>query len=102
MIDGMGASIFANGREEGRKEGGTLKLFELVQEGLLSVDAAAKNMGVTIEDFKRKAAFPLHNRQNINAFRKNSWRRFHFLSQQTFDSIFTKKIARTLPPQYYV
>ncbi len=44
----------AKGEAKGRAEGGNLKLYELVQTGLLSVSAAAKNMGVSTEDFINK------------------------------------------------
>ncbi len=44
----------AKGRAEGMVEGGNAKLYELVQNGLLSVSDAAKNMGVSEEDFTKK------------------------------------------------
>jgi len=45
----------ANRREEGRLEGELLTLFKLAYKGLLSVDDAAKEAGLTVEAFKEKA-----------------------------------------------
>ncbi len=44
----------AKGRAEGMVEGGNAKLYELVQNGLLSVSDAAKNMGVSEDAFVAK------------------------------------------------
>ncbi len=45
----------ANRREEGREEGELLTLFKLAHKGLLSVDDAAREAGLTVEDFKERA-----------------------------------------------
>ncbi len=44
----------AKGKAEGMVEGGIRKLYELVQEGILSVSDAAKNMGVSEDAFTTK------------------------------------------------
>ena len=42
------------GEARGKTDGGTLKLYELVQEGLLSVSDAAKHIGVSEDTFINK------------------------------------------------
>ena len=47
------------GRKEGRKEGreeGIISTFkELVKDGTLTIEAAAKKMGVSVDDFRKMA-----------------------------------------------
>ena len=38
------------------EEGGNLKLYHLVQKGLISVEDAADDMGIDVTSFKNKAA----------------------------------------------
>ena len=45
-------AFYMDAKREGREEGSMSKLYELVEEGLLSIDAAANNAGVSIEQFK--------------------------------------------------
>ena len=46
------AMIREEEREEGRKEGRILTLFELVSDGLLSLDEAANRSGMTAQEFQ--------------------------------------------------
>ena len=45
----------ANRREEGRLEGELLALYKLAYKDLLPVDAAAREAGLTVNDFKERA-----------------------------------------------
>ena len=46
----------AEGRAEGRNEGSLETLIKLVKKGILSVDVAAAEAGMTVEEFEKKMA----------------------------------------------
>ena len=47
---------YTEGRAEGRNEGSLETLIKLVKKGILSVDVAAAEAGMTVEEFEQKMA----------------------------------------------
>ena len=53
-MSGLGAGIKENGRREGFEEGSFSILFRLVRNGLLSIEEASNQVGLTVDEFREK------------------------------------------------
>ena len=53
-MSGLGAGIKENGRREGFEEGSFSILFRLVRKGLLSIEEASKQVGLTVDEFRER------------------------------------------------
>ena len=53
-------AFYMDAKREGRAEGSMSKLYALVEEGLLSIEAAANHAGISIEQFKNNMLLTGH------------------------------------------
>ena len=55
-IKGIKEDAWNDGRNEGKDEGKIITLLEFIDDGIIDIDEAAKRAGMTVEEFKRRAA----------------------------------------------
>ena len=58
--------LMAEERREGRKEGREGLIFELVRDGEMSPESAAKKLSYSLEDFQKKMTEYFQNHQEDN------------------------------------
>ena len=56
VLDYEAKDILLRGRKEGKEEGALMTLSELVQKNLLTLEDAAEQAGMSVEEFNQKVA----------------------------------------------
>ena len=50
----LSKGVMEQGIQQGIQQGVLISLISLVKEGLITVEVAAKKLGISVEDFKKK------------------------------------------------